>query len=759
MQRSTPRSPLWQIWVDTGGTFTDCLALDPRGELRRAKVLSSSALRARLLPSPDPRRVRLDAAWDLPQGFFVGARLRVLGVEGETEVVGDRPADGLLELAEPLPGVADLRRGTVELRFAEESPCLAARLVTRTAAGAALPPAVLRLATTRGTNALLERRGVRTALFVTRGFADLLAIGTQQRGDLFALAVTKPAPLHDAVREVRGRLSAAGEEIEALDLEAVAADARTLVAEGFASAAVALLHAYRNPAHELAVEAVLRAAGFRHVSRSADLAPRLGLLVRAQTAVVDAYLAPVIGGYLDRVARDFGGRLHVMSSAGGLLERGALRAKDALLSGPAAGVVGAVAAAERSGVGEWVAFDMGGTSTDVSRYAGRFEYAFEHAVGDARVAAPALRVETVAAGGGSICDTDGQALLVGPRSAGADPGPACYGAGGPLTVTDVNLLLGRLDGERFGIPVDADAAERALAAVAARLARTIPGREAPEPRESLLVGFLRIANERMADAVRRISVREGYDPRRAVLVAFGGAGAQHACELAELLDMRTVLVPADAGLLSAHGLGRAVIEIFAEEQVLAPLADVDVAGRLSVLAEQAVADVVRQDVAREGVDVRRRIATLRLAGQDASLALELAADAGGVEAMTLAFGAAYREIYGYDPPSRPIELEALRVVAAERAPETAAPEATPATRAALARDTRRVFLDGAWRDLPTFEREALAVGESFVGPCLVFEAHSATLVGEGWSGWCDAALALRLERAAPRGESSLLPPS
>jgi len=360
-----PRSPVWQIWVDTGGTFTDCLALDPAGGVHRAKVLSSSTLRARRLPSEDSRVLRLDARWPLPRGFFIGARARVLGGDAEAPIVDDAPAEGLLVLAQPLAEEG----AAIEVRFDEESPALAARWVTGTARGQPLPPAELRLATTRGTNALLERRGARTALFVSAGFADLLEIGTQQRRDLFALAVAKPVPLCDAVREVAGRLDAAGSELEPLDLAAAGAAARALVAEGFQSAAVALLHAYRNPAHEVAVEATLRAAGFAHVARSGDLAPRLGLLVRTQTAVVDAYLGPIVGDYLERVAQGFTGSLHVMSSAGGLLERGAFRAKDALLSGPAAGVVGAVAAGERSGVGEWVAFDMGGTSTDVSRYA------------------------------------------------------------------------------------------------------------------------------------------------------------------------------------------------------------------------------------------------------------------------------------------------------------------------------------------------------------------------------------------------------
>ncbi len=365
-------------------------------------------------------------------------------------------AEGRLELDAPLDE-GPLEGAAFELRSPEEAPVLAARLVTGTPLGAPLPPMALRLATTRGTNALLERKGAATALFITRGFGDLLRIGTQQRPDLFALAIEKPEPLYREVVEVPERLAADGSVLLPLDAEAVREAGRRLRAAGIETAAVALMHSFRNPAHEEELGEILRGCGFRYVSLSSQLAPLIKLLPRAETAVVDAYLAPILDRYLSGVAGALAeGSLHVMTSAGGLVRAGSFQAKDALLSGPAGGVVGAALSGRRSGLDRVIAFDMGGTSTDVARYDGDFEYLFEHRVGDAHLVAPALAIESVAAGGGSICSYDGIQLRVGPESAGAWPGPACYGAGGPLTLTDVNLLLGRLDPGRFEIPTRSD---------------------------------------------------------------------------------------------------------------------------------------------------------------------------------------------------------------------------------------------------------------------------------------------------------------
>jgi 5-oxoprolinase (ATP-hydrolysing) len=795
----------WRLAVDTGGTFTDCLAVDPRGRLRRAKVLSTAALRTRIAARLGEAAVRLmpiAGGGPLPAGFFAGCSLLLLGsggagatgwrvlasgpeevrsmagsaagdAAGAAAAVGaaalDRRLGATLQLDGPLPP-GELAGAAVELQAAEEAPVLAARLVTATPPGQPLPPLAMRLATTRGTNALLERKGAPVALFLTRGFADLLRIGTQQRPELFALAIERPAPLYRAVVEVDERLAADGSEIAPLDLAALRAPAGELLAAGVPCAAVALLHSYRNPRHERELGAFLRELGFRHVSLSAELAPLIKLLPRAETAVVDAYLAPVLADYLAAVAAELPtGALHVMTSAGGLVRASSFRAKDSLLSGPAGGVVGAARAGRASGFERVIAFDMGGTSTDVARFDGDFEYLFEHRVGDAHLVAPALAIESVAAGGGSICAYHGGRLQVGPESAGARPGPACYGAGGPLTLTDVNLLLGRLAAGRFEIPLDPGAAERAATALLDSLEPVPTGDSgpalapAPAPglgggpaatrREEVLAGLIAIANERMAEAIRGISLRRGYDPAEYALVAFGGAGAQHACAVAALLGMDTVLVPADAGLLSALGLGAAVVERFAQRQVLMSLAAAaaHLDGWCEELGREAAAAVAAEGVPPAEVEVRRRIVALRFAGQESTLPVEYL----GAAALAGAFAAAYREVYGYEPEGRAIEVESLRVVASsgrvaasaddKERTEGGDPGAGPLAAAHRA-TMQQAFIAGAWREVPAYERSSLVAGAAFPGPALVVEDHTATVVEADWTCRLDEAAALVLRR-------------
>lgn len=731
----------WRIWIDTGGTFTDCLAVDPDGRRHRCKVLSSGVLRART-SHRDGTRLHLLDRLPLAAGFLDGvAVLRPAGAGAEEGVRILHNAGSVLELAaSPGPWAQSGRQ--VEVAPGLEAPVLAAHVITGTALADPLPPMRLRLGTTRATNALLERRGARTAFVTTAGFGDLLTIGTQQRPDLFARAIHKSAPLHEVVVEVDERLAADGAELRPLDSAGLRTQAGNAVARGIRSAAVAMLHAYRAPDHEREAAELLRRAGFDHVSTSSDLAPVLGLLERAETAVVNAYLQPILAGYLDGVLRATGGsRVHLMTSAGGLTEASAFRAVDALLSGPAGGVMGAVSAARQSGRTHILALDMGGTSTDVSRWAGEPEYVFEHRVGDARLAAPALAIETVAAGGSSICHVEAGQLRVGPVSAGAAPGPAAYGAGGPLTLTDVNVLLGRVVPVRFGIPIAVDASRTALAALRDDLARA--GASAPDRDEDLLEGLLAIADERMAAAIRRISVRRGYDPAGHDLLAFGGAGPQHACSVARLLGMDRALVPVDASLLSASGMGHAVIERFAQCQVLESLTEAAgrLASRFAELAGTACAELAEEGVDAEDIVIRRRMAFLRIQGQDSTLELDWQPDGDLLEA----FVDAYRTLYGYEPPPRTIEVSSLRVVAStvaapiERAPEPPPHPARPAA-------ATRTWIDGAWRDLPLFDRAELAPGARLEGPALVVEAHSTTVVAPGWSAMVDGAGALALHR-------------
>jgi len=701
----------WQVHVDTGGTFTDCVAHDGAGGIHRAKVLSNGALRGRVAQVLDDRRLEIEQKWAVADDFVRGFRFRCLDIDHEPiGVAGFDAAASVLELTD---GLAETPPdGSVfELVSGVEAPILAARMVTATPAGADLPPIDMRLATTRGTNALLERTGDAVGLFITRGFGDLLLIGDQQRPDLFALRIDRPAPLYDAVVEVDERLAADGSVITPIDLVHAEREARGLLDRGVRCAAVGLLHGYRNPDHERTLAKMLHEIGFDHVSCSSDLSPLIKLVPRCETAVVNAYLAPLIEGYLRDIERGLsGGGLHVMTSAGGLVAAGACRARDSLLSGPAGGVAGAVAAARRSGFAKVISFDMGGTSTDVARYDGDFEYQFEHRVGTTRLVAPALAIETVAAGGGSICSVVDGEMRVGPESASAQPGPACYGAGGPLTITDVNLLLGRLDPDRFEIPISVDAARRALERV-----------RGDADTANLLPGFLEIANQRMADAIAEVSLRRGYDPRDYALVAFGGAGGQHACAVADHLGIETIVMPADASLLSAAGLGRAVVERFAHAQVLERLTEV--MGRLPAMLDElgrgAVAEVVAEGIPANRVEVRRQLVNLRLAGQETSIEVPMG------PALETEFAERYQAMYGHHPEGKPVEVESVRVVASSL-PDDADSRETSSGRVA------RIAVDG---------------------PARVFDSHTAYVVDPGWSGLTDDAGALVLRRQSRKPAS------
>ena len=692
----------------------------------------------------------------LPDGFFAGCRARSLDADRSVPVTGYRARERSLTLADALPGAGAVAGGAVELLSPDPAPILGARLITATPHGRPLPAIELRLATTRGTNALLERRGAPTAFFVTRGFGDLLLIGTQERPDLFALDVRRPLPFHEVVVEVDERLAADGSVLRAPNLELVADRARELRQRGIKSAAVAFLHAYLEPRHESAVAAVLREAGFRHVACSAELAPLIGLLPRAETAVVEAYLAPVVGDYLEEVGRSADrGTLHVMTSAGGLVRGSAFRAKDSLLSGPAGGVVGAARAGRDAGFARIVAYDMGGTSTDVARADADFDYVYEHQVGDARLVAPALAIESVAAGGGSICRFDGRQLKVGPESAGASPGPACYGAGGPLTLTDVNLLLGRLAPERFGIPVAPEAAKAAAEAVL--MGARAAGQELDL--EALLAGFLAIADERTADALSAISLRRGYDPADHALVAFGGAGGQHACAVAERLGIRDVVVPVDAGLLSAAGLATAVIERFARRQVLAPLSadQPDLVTLLDELSTEAIAGVMAEGIAEPEVMVRRRVAHLRSVGQASALEVEVPAEQARSPQLPAllaeAFAVEYHTLYGYRPAPRAVEVEALSVIASSRsrAAVAAAVEGAEDAAAEAPRD-QRLHSGGTWARVPVLTASAVPESRSLPGPLLVADAYSTAVVDRGWAARRHASGALVLSRQIESGE-------
>lgn len=710
---------MWKIWIDTGGTFTDGMATDPDGNLHRTKVLSNSSLRA--LVRPAENALRMEAPW-LQAPIFNGYQLRVLET-GEAATVVDLDLNGNLLLSKPLGVSAQV---TVELYTGEEAPVLAVRLLTLTPLDRPFPPLEMRLGTTRGTNALLERKGGRVALVVTKGFRDLLKIGTQQRPALFQLDIPPAEIVYETVRELDERMGANGLPVGALSDQTISQLVEELREAKPEVVAVSLLNAYRNPVHEQQVGDALRKAGFT-VALSHEISTAIQYVPRTQTTVVDAYLKPVLRLYLDNLTRQLGGYpVRVMTSGGGLVKAEWFQAKDSLLSGPAGGVIGAGHIANELAIPRTLTLDMGGTSTDVARFDGRVDYQFTTKVGLFELQSPSLAVETVAAGGGSVCWYDGQQLRVGPQSAGASPGPACYGAGGPLTITDVNLLLGRLHPALFGIPVSPEKARNALRAVQQRVEEQTGQ---PVDERGLLMGFERIANETMAGAIRKISVARGFDPKEYALLVFGGAGGLHGCAVAKLLGIQTLILPFDGGLLSAYGIGQARIERMAARQVLKPLAEAmpTLSAQIDQLIEKAAA-ALRQEAETSRVAVSSILLFLRLQGQESTIEIPYnqneVRDGQEVEDLTLLFRERYQQLYGHFPANRSIEVESIRTVVSSGPPAMVAPSAAKSRKPAES----AFSVSG----VPVYEWATLQEGHYFVGPALLLNTTSSAFLEAGW---------------------------
>ncbi|MEM9251369.1 MAG: hydantoinase B/oxoprolinase family protein [Planctomycetota bacterium] len=635
----------------------------------------------------------------------------------------------------------DGRRVQTKVLSGPDSPVIAIRRVLGLRDGEPVGAVDIGLATTRGTNALLERKGADVALFVTEGFGDLLEIGTQARPELFKLDIRKPQPLVKRIVEVAERMTADGQVLQSLNKDAVKDQLEDIRQSGVASLAVCLLHAYVNDAHERAVGEMARSMGFEHVSISSELTRTIKALDRAETAVVDAYLSPVVRSYLDRLREALPeARIKVMTSAGAMVDESIYAGRDSLLSGPAGGVVGCAAVAAEAGFDRAIGIDMGGTSTDVSRYAGRHTFRYSGEVAGTRVVTPMLDIETVAAGGGSICGYDGQRLTVGPDSAGADPGPACYGRGGPLTVTDINLFNGRIDPGHFPIPLDVDAVRRRLENLAAT-----PGLDA-SPRE-LADGFTRVANLKMASAIRQVSSARGHDPADHALVAFGGAAAQHACAIARSLRIDKIVLHPLAGVLSAYGIGVADVRRFAEQSVLRALTPETLTDLRPAFAEQArrlKSEVIAEGIDRDRVDSPLMLLDLRYAGQQTSITVA-SPDDGGWEAE---YERAHRRLYGYAQPGRAIEIAAMRVEVTGRRAKPTQAQVEPIDRVPEPRGTTRVFFDGVALDTPWHHRDDLRPGDRLAGPAIVYEALSTIAIDPGWSGRVTAQGDLLLEDGA-----------
>ncbi|MBU9291426.1 5-oxoprolinase [Burkholderia multivorans] len=617
---------------------------------------------------------------------------------------------------------------------------------------------MVKMGTTVATNALLERKGERTALATTRGFRDVLRIAYQNRPRLFDLDIVLPDALYETVVEIDERVGAHGEVVTPLDLAGAEAALRRVFDDGVRALAIVLIHGYRYTAHERALAQLARRIGFTQVSASHEVSPLMKMVSRGDTTVVDAYLSPILRRYVEQVAHEMPGvNLQFMQSSGGLTRADAFQGKDAILSGPAGGIVGMVRAARAAGFERVIGFDMGGTSTDVSHYNGEFERVFETQVAGVRMRAPMMSIHTVAAGGGSVLSFDGARLRVGPESAGANPGPAAYRRGGPLTVTDCNVMLGKIQPDYFprvfgphaDEPLDRDGVVAKFRALADEIHAATGRRETPE---ALAEGFLEIAIGSMANAIKKISVQRGHDVSRYVLTTFGGAGGQHACGVADALGMTQVFAHPLAGVLSAYGMGLADQTAMRERAIEAVLSDASLPAlnaALDRLTDEAVGALLEQGVPPERIATERRV-HLRYQGTDSALDVP----AGSVDAMQRAFEAAYRQRYAFLMPGTPlvVELASVEAIGRSDAPVEIAPLAPRGDGdgdAPRADTVARFYSGGAWHDAALYVRDTLLAGDTIDGPAIIAERNGTTVVEPGWRAQMTAQGNLVLTRTTP----------
>ncbi|KXV02913.1 5-oxoprolinase [Caballeronia megalochromosomata] len=666
-----PDDKRWQFWIDRGGTFTDIVARKPDGSLVTHKVLSEN-----------PERYR-DSA-----------------VQGIRELLGVAPN-------EPVP----------------------AELIDS-----------VRMGTTVATNALLERKGERTVLAITRGFADALRIAYQSRPKLFVREIALPELLYDTVVEIDERIGAQGEIVRELDEAQARAALQKAFDDGIRSCAIVLMHGYRFTDHERRLKRIAEQTGFTQISVSHETSPLMKLVSRGDTTVVDAYLSPVLRHYVKQVESELGAvPLQFMQSNGGLTDAHRFQGKDAILSGPAGGIVGAAQVSKLAGFEKIIGFDMGGTSTDVTHYAGEYEREFATEVAGVRIRAPMMKIHTVAAGGGSICSFDGARLRVGPESAGANPGPASYRRGGPLTVTDCNVMTGKIDARHFphvfgpegDLPLDADVVARKFADIASQVEAATGIARTPE---AIADGFLNIAVENMANAIKQISVQRGYDVTKYALACFGGAGGQHACLVADALGMTRVFIHPLAGVLSAYGMGLADVRALRQEALETRLDDASLAATEDAfmrLENAARAEVLAQRIEEAAISVRR---TLHIKYEGTDTALEIAWSVDG-RAIAVAFEQLYRTRYGFLMPNKALVMEAAAVEAVgltQSVDDEHWPLADDASTHPEPLATTRMFSAGEWHGTRVFDRDTLAPGARIDGPVIVVEKTGTTVIEPGW---------------------------
>ncbi|MEM9448040.1 MAG: hydantoinase B/oxoprolinase family protein [Cyanobacteria bacterium P01_E01_bin.6] len=677
----------WQFWIDRGGTFTDVVAQSPEGRLVIHKLLSEN-----------PERY--------PDAPLQGIR-DILGIPSGTPIPIDQ----------------------VE---------------------------VVKMGTTVATNALLERKGDRTLLLITKGFRDALRIAYQNRPNIFARQIMLPDLLYEQVIEVDERYSAQGEELQSLRFpDEFLEELQHAYDTGIRSVAIALLHSYRYPDHETQLAEVVRTIGFTQVSVSHQVNPLIKLVSRGDTTVVDAYLSPILRRYIDRISAELQGdcdnsmvsnahpqrptpnapRLMFMQSNGGLTDAALFQGKDSILSGPAGGIVGAVQTSTRAGFDKMIGFDMGGTSTDVSHYAGTYERTFESEVAGVRMRAPMMAIHTVAAGGGSILVFDGARYRVGPESAGAYPGPACYRNNGPLTVTDCNVMVGKLQPDFFphvfgstgDLPIDAEIVRQKFVALTDQIHQDTGNERSPE---QVAAGFLAIAVDNMANAIKKISVQRGYDVSEYTLCCFGGAGGQHACMIADALGIQTIFLHPYAGVLSAYGMGLADIRALREKTIERPLRKDDMSDvhqQMEALVSSSQSEVMAQGVAEDRIHLHQTL-YLRYDGTDSSLSVPL----DHPDTMVAAFEDVHRQRYGFVMEEKPLIISTASVEAIGSMPLPTEPTVATSSQTQEAIATVQVYTANAWHPTPVYHRKSLMPNSPIIGPVIIIDSTGTNIIEPNW---------------------------
>ncbi|MEB3827224.1 hydantoinase B/oxoprolinase family protein [Phormidium sp. CCY1219] len=694
----------WEFWIDRGGTFTDIVAKRPDGQLVIHKLLSEN-----------PERYN-----DAP-------------VQGIREILG-------ISAAEPVPP----------------------EMIS-----------VVKMGTTVATNALLERKGDRTVLVITKGFKDALKIGYQNRPDIFARQIVLPEMLYERAIEVEERYSARGQELQPVKEQPLIAELQGAYNAGIRSCAIALLHGYRYPQHEQQIAQIARDIGFTQVSVSHEVSPLMKLVSRGDTTAIDAYLSPILRRYIDRVAgelSDRGGetpqpsktdiknRLMFMQSNGGLTDAQQFQGKDSILSGPAGGIVGAVQTSKMAGFEKIIGFDMGGTSTDVAHYNGEYEREFETEIAGVRLRTPMMSIHTVAAGGGSILVFDGSRYRVGPESAGANPGPACYRKQGPLTVTDCNVMLGKIQSKFFpkvfgpdgNLPLDDAIVRQKFADLAQQIKRDTGDDRTPE---QVAAGFLAIAVENMANAIKKISLQRGYDVSKYTLCCFGGAGGQHACQIADTLGMKQVFIHPFAGVLSAYGMGLADIRAIRQRSVEAPLSPEVMPQVQQVVAQLATEGTEELQLTSNGKEEILTLAKVHLKyqGTDSTLGVEFAENA---SAMKAEFEAAHRQRYGFIKEDKPLIVESVSVEVVQKMETPEEPKVSrqsPSLPSPVA--TVAMYDRDAWHDTPVYQRQDLQPGDRICGPAIIMEQTGTNAIAIGWEATLSDRNHLILSKLVESGEN------